>query len=66
MSSNNNVSFDYRYRDAGNYKKEGSVIFRNEAKADLAALDEEIKSLLISTEFFLKMPKYLGQIAELK
>jgi len=47
-----NIKFNYLYRDAGNYKKFGSVIFTNPNNIPTAFVDETIRQFLIDHEFF--------------
>ena len=47
-----NVKFNYLYRDAGNYKQYGSVIFAAPNQIDLADTDRKIRDVLIDREFF--------------
>lgn len=47
-----NVKFTYLYRDAGNYKVHGFVIFANPDGADLFTLKTTLISKLIDGEFF--------------
>ncbi|MDQ3027263.1 MAG: hypothetical protein M3R58_12265 [Pseudomonadota bacterium] len=47
-----NVRFGYLYRDAGNFKRFGSVIFAVDGDVDLAALRNEIRGSLIDSGFF--------------
>ena len=42
----------YLYRDAGNYKQWGEVIFRNQRGSSLAKLEKQIRSLLTDQIFF--------------
>ena len=44
--------FNYLYRDAGNYKTFGSVIFSNPSNLSIIEIETKIKSKLISSEFF--------------
>ena len=48
-----NAHFEYLYRDAGNNKKWGEVIFSNQENADLGLLQEKMKKILIDGEFFI-------------
>ena len=48
-----NAHLEYLYRDAGNNKKWGDVIFSNQESADLYLLQEQIKKVLIDGEFFI-------------
>lgn len=47
-----NVKFNYLYRDAGNYKQFGSVVFVAPSQIDLADIDRKIRDALIDREFF--------------
>jgi len=48
-----NVCLEYLYRDAGNNKQWGAVVFKNTNDVDLCILENKIKSALIDGEFFL-------------
>lgn len=50
--SKNNIKFSYLYRDAGNYKIYGTVIFPNPEDIHVNEIEKEIKSRLIDGEFF--------------
>ncbi len=50
--SNNNLKFEYLYRDAGNYKQFGQLIFSNPTHLDLKTATSKIREKLIDTEFF--------------
>lgn len=47
-----NIKFNYLYRDAGNYKEFGSVVFTVANQTDLGCLDRKIRDALIDREFF--------------
>lgn len=47
-----NIKFNYLYRDAGNYKINGSIIFPNPENLSVIELEKEIRSCLIDSEFF--------------
>lgn len=47
-----NVGFEYLYRDAGNNKIRGFVVFSNRANRGIEFLERKIKSYLIDGEFF--------------
>jgi hypothetical protein len=47
-----NISLTYLYRDAGNNKIWGEVIFSNKMNFDVSTLEEKIKNELIDGEFF--------------
>lgn len=53
-----NFKFNYRYRDAENYKQFGSVVFSNSSGLTLDEASEAIRKRLISEEFF--VPKEWG------
>lgn len=48
----NNLKLNYRYRDAGNYKQFGSVIFPNSSQLAVSEATKLIHEKLISGEFF--------------
>ena len=48
----NNLKFEYLYRDAGNYKQYGSVIFINPTQIQPELAKNQIKPYLIDGEFF--------------
>lgn len=50
--SKNNIKFNYLYRDGGNYKIFGNVIFHNLENIDLERIEKEIRNSLIDQEFF--------------
>ena len=47
-----NLRFDYLYRDAGNYKNWGDLVFLNKANCDACCLEQQAKKFLIDGEFF--------------
>ena len=47
-----NVSFEYLYRDAGNFKNWGEVIFSNKSNYDTSYLEKQVRTALIDKEFF--------------
>ncbi len=47
-----NIELEYVYRDAGNYKNFGAVIFRNQNSHSAEWLEKEIAKRLIDGEFF--------------
>jgi hypothetical protein len=49
----NNIKFNYLYRDAGNYKQFGCVIFANPNNLTVDLIKSEIYSKLIDGEFFI-------------
>lgn len=48
-----NIQFNYLYRDAGNYKNHGSVVFSNPAILSLEEIDKTIRERLIEGVWFL-------------
>ena len=56
-----NIKFNYLYRDAGNYKVAGFVIFKNPEKLQFDFIENEIPKHLIDSEFFdpyrIKIPR---------
>ena len=48
-----NIKFNYLYRDAGNYKSFGSVVFSNKNCLTTEEINSKITSCLISGEFFI-------------
>ena len=61
METNKRIKFNYFYRDAGNYKVHGNVVFDNPDNIDINILEGEIRKHLIDSEFFepeeLKIPR---------
>ncbi len=47
-----NIKFNYLYRDSGNYKKYGSVIFSNPGNMQLQEVEAIIRQKLIYGEWF--------------
>jgi hypothetical protein len=47
-----NIRFNYLYRDGGNYKQYGSVVFSNPHHRALREVEQSIRSALIDGEFF--------------
>ncbi len=52
LASQPNLKLNYRYRDAGNYKQFGSVVFSNSSNLSLNKATKLIHEKLISSEFF--------------
>jgi hypothetical protein len=48
-----NIKFNYLYRDAGNYKQFGFVIFSNPNSLPTESIELEIHSKLIDGEYFI-------------
>ena len=47
-----NILFEYLYRDAGNYKNWGEVVFSNRENMNAAELNEQAKTILLDQDFF--------------
>ena len=47
-----NIKFNYRYRDAANYKRHGFVIFSNPDNIELSEIETLIRAKLIDGEYF--------------
>jgi hypothetical protein len=47
-----NIRFEYLYRDAGNYKNWGEVVFKNNNNLDVESLDRKVRNVLIDSEYF--------------
>ncbi|TFF33503.1 hypothetical protein [Mucilaginibacter psychrotolerans] len=47
-----NIKFNYRYRDAGNYKNHGWVVFDNPHNVELRDLETLIQTKLIDETYF--------------
>lgn len=47
-----NIKFSYLYRDAGNYKQFGHVIFSNPNNIDIDYIGHNLKANLIDEEYF--------------
>ena len=52
-ASNNNIKFNYLYRDAGNYKEFSDVVFTNKDSKSLQEIELAIRQNLIEGEFFI-------------
>ncbi len=48
-----NVSFQYLYCDAGNYKLRGTAIFTNHSFLTIEEIEQQIRSFLKDGEFFI-------------
>lgn len=48
-----NIELEYVYRDAGNYKNFGTVIFKNLNSCSIEMISKEIEEWLIDREFFI-------------
>ena len=48
-----NIRFAYLYRDASNYKQHGEVILSNETQLAVGAIDQQIRSHLSDSSFFI-------------
>lgn len=51
-SIHDNVKLNYLYRDAGNYKVYGQIIFKQKSKITIQEIEHVIKSHLIDGEYF--------------
>ena len=51
--SNNNIKFNYLYRDAGNYKVFSEVVFTNKDAKSIQEIEWAIQIDLIEGEFFI-------------
>jgi hypothetical protein len=66
-----NICLHYLYRDAGNYKNWGEVVFTNKTNIELGLLEKSVRKILIDGEFFiaemadLKKLNFSNYIAEL-
>src|SRR5688572_3430957 len=49
---NKNIKFNYLYRDAGNYKQYGAVVFVNPKNLSASEVERKIRARLIDGEFF--------------
>jgi hypothetical protein len=47
-----NIKFEYLYRDAGNNKNWGEIIFTNKKNRNINVIDQAIRKILIEKEFF--------------
>ncbi|MDP2142183.1 MAG: hypothetical protein Q8L20_15350 [Gammaproteobacteria bacterium] len=47
-----NVCFEYLYRDAGNFKLWGEVVFANKEGLDIDEIESKIRNSLIDGEYF--------------
>ncbi len=47
-----NIKFEYRYRDAANYKQYGGIVFCNPEELSLASIEFCIRKHLVEGEFF--------------
>ena len=47
-----NICFQYLYRDAGNFKNWGEVVFSNRNNHDARQLEKQARNVLIDSEFF--------------
>ena len=48
----NNVEFSYMYRDGGNYKKRGSVIFSNPDRLDRDSVETDLRHAFLEDGLF--------------
>jgi hypothetical protein len=47
-----NIKFNYLYRDAGNYKTYGFIIFSNPDQLDVETIEGKLRASCIDSEFF--------------
>jgi hypothetical protein len=66
MVKNMNIQFEYLYRDAGNNKKWGEVIFTNKKNVDKKSLVKQLENGLIDEEFFIGEKSRLPKLEFLK
>lgn len=61
MNTTTNIQLSYLYRDSGNYKLFGEVIFSNPENISMEFIDSSIQSILIEGLYFIaekwKLPK---------
>lgn len=66
-----NIEFEYLYRDAGNYKNWGGVVFSNPKLHDAESLRAFIRQAMSDTEYFdatavrlpdLHFPEYVAEL----
>ena len=53
MPATSNVSFQYLYRDASNYKLHGEAVFTNATGLSLEEVEKRIRIYLKDGEFFI-------------
>ncbi|WP_228236016.1 hypothetical protein [Allomuricauda sp. M10] len=51
-ASKNNLKFEYLYRDAGNYKQFGELVFSNPNNLSAEEADLKLRAKLIDKEYF--------------
>lgn len=51
-ASKNNLKFEYLYRDAGNYKQFGELVFSNPQNLSAEEADLKLRAKLIDKEYF--------------
>lgn len=47
-----NLKFNYLYRDSGNYKQFGSIVFSNPNRLSERKVDSALRSLFIDSKYF--------------
>lgn len=52
MENNKNVKFEYLYRDAGNYKNWGEVVFFNRKNMAIEDINKQITNNLMDNLYF--------------
>lgn len=58
-----NTKFEYLYRDAGNNKKWGDIIFTNHKNINLHQISSMLKEVLIQEEFFVAKTSGLPELS---
>lgn len=51
-NSGMNILFEYLYRDAGNFKRWGEIVFTNVRELSCEEIEEQVRENLIDSEFF--------------
>lgn len=47
-----NIRFEYLYRDAGNFKNWGELVFKNKDNHNIHNLEKQARNVLIDNEYF--------------
>jgi len=61
--SNHNIKFNYLYRDAGNYKLFGSLVFSNHDSLSLEYIELTIRENLIEGDYFVPEKWYVPRLS---
>ena len=48
-----NISFNYMYRDASNYKRHGQVVFANQRSIPVGEIEKKIRAALSDGKYFI-------------